>query len=317
MTTNEKDIRYIDISGGILRQATCAPTDRSAVVESVSISNTNKCLRTISVDAKFFMCDDDIEDNLTGAQLESQVLRMAADQIANEAEFWSLMANANGSYSTDAATSPVEVNDAVLHLREGWYRQLQHGNIVDAASVDGGNTTLSFNKLNCLKTAIPTKHRQNPAAHRIYMPSDMLERDFATLHQGRETTLGDTHHTGPIEARHLLTPITPVPLMPTDVTHGGCGSLPDGNGAFMFQTEPSNMILGIQRQITFERERWATDKLTWFIWTFRWDVLIFNEDATALVDSMTLTSCGDPCGPAPLADTCNQCLEIGSGGEPA
>jgi hypothetical protein len=317
MTTNEKEIRYADISGGVLRMAHCAPTNREDVTESVSISNTNKCLRTISVDAKFYMCDDDIQDNLTGAQLEAQVLRMAADQIANEAEFWSLMANRNGSYSTNAATSPVEVNDQVLWAREGWYRQLQHGNIQDGGSVDGGDRTLSFNKLNCLKTGPPTKHRQNPAAHRIYMPSDMFERDFATLHQGRETTLGDVNHTGPPTAQHLLTTIVPVPLMPTDVEHCGCGSLPDGNGAFMFMTEPANLVLGIQKDITFERERWATDHLTWFIWTFRWDALVFNEDATSLMDCMTLTNCGTACGPAPLENTCNDCLETGSGGEPS
>lgn len=314
METNEKDIRFIDISGGILRQATCAPTNRSNVTESVSISNTNKCLRTISVDAKFFLCDDDVEDGLTGAQLETQVLRMAADQFANEAEFWSLMSNADASYST-GVNSPVQVNANVLHLRDGWYRQLQQGHIIDAASIDGGDRTLSFNKLNCLKTAVPTRFRRNPAARRIYMASDMLERDFATIHQGRETTLGDQHHVGPIEPRHLLTPIVPVPLLPTDVTNCGCGSLP-ANGTFMFDTMPDELVLGIERNITFERERWATDHLTWFIWTFRWDALVFNEDATSLMDCMQLTSCASTCAPAALSAVCNACLDTGSGGEP-
>ena len=218
--------------------------------------------------------------------------------------------------STTAATSPTVVNAAVLHSRDGWYRQLQQGHIIDAGTMDGGDRTLTFNKLNCLKTAMPTKYRRNPAALRIYMPSDMAERDFAGIHQGRQTDLGDIAHTGPLELIHLLTPIVPVPLLPTDVQNCGCGSLDAANGTFMFITEPSNLVLGIERNITFERERRACEHRTWFIWTFRWDALVFNEDQTGLVDCMQLDSCGTTCTPAALLAKCNPCIDTGSGGEP-
>ena len=313
MDTNEKDIRFLDISGSVLQQTTCGGT----VTESVTISNTNKCLRTISVDAKFYLCDDDLEDGLTGAQLEQQVMRMTAETIANEMEFWALMANADASYSTDAA-SVLQMDNGVLHLRDGWYRQLQQGHPIDGQNVaSDADNTLSFTKLNCLKTAIPTKFRRNPGALRIYMPLDMLERDFAALHQGRETNLGDQHYVGPIEAIHLLTPIVGVPLMPTDITNCGCASLVNGNGTFMFETEPNNMVVGIQRDVTFERERVAREHRTWFIWTVRFDALIFNEDQTSIVDCMSLSDCGTvTCSPTALANRCNACIDTGSGGEP-
>jgi hypothetical protein len=312
MTTNEKDIRYIDMPGGILREATCG----ADAVESVTITNTNKCLRTVSLDALFYLCDDDLEDGLTGAQLEQQVLRMAGDQIANELDFMSLMWNADSSYSTNAATSPAVVNANVLHLRDGWYRQLQHGNILDAGSIDA-DRSLSFNKLNCLKTTMPTKFRTNPAAQRIYMATDMAERDFISLHQGRETNLGDSSYMGDLQLRHGLTPIVPLALLPTDIQNCGCGSLDEANGTFMFITEPANLIAGIERNITFERERVAREHRTWFIWTWRADVTLFNEDATALMDCMQLTVCGPgACDPAELLSKCNACLDLGSGGEP-
>lgn len=312
MTTNEKDIRFIDISGGVLRQATCG-----TVRETVTISNTNKCLRTISVDAEFYLCDDDMEDGLTGAQLESQVIRMTADQVSNEAENWGLMANTDGSYLSNANTSPVVVNNAVMGLRDGWYRQLQHGNLVDAASLDAGDRTLSFNKLRCLKTRMPTKYRTNMAAHRIYMASNMADNDYFGLHQGRPTDLGDAAHQGPFRLLSGTTPIVPVPMLPTDIQACGCGSLPD-NGTFMFDTEPSNLVLGIERNITFERERVAREHRTWFIWTFRFDVLLFNEEASAMMDCMQLDDCGPgTCTPVALGTRCNTCLDSGSGGEPS
>jgi len=312
MTTNQKNIRFIDISGGVLRQAVCGATP----TESVTISNTNKCLRTVSLDAMFYLCDDDLEDGITGAALEQQIMRMTADQIANELELWALMANSDASYSTNAATSPVVVNNNVLHLRDGWYRQLQQGHVLDAGTI---NATRELNEamLRCLKTAVPTKYRRNMAAHRIFMPSNMFDNDYTSLLQARQTNLGDRPYIEDTPARFGITPIVPVPLMPTDIQNCSCLSLPSANGAFMFITEPSNLVLGIQRNITFERERVGREHRTWFIWTIRVDALVFNEDATALVDCMNLADCGDACVGDALLAKCGLCIDTGTGGEPS
>jgi len=319
MDTNEKDIRFIDINGGILRQMSCGSGAGQAQTHnatgSVDITNTNKCLRTVSLDAKVFLCDTDLEDNITGAQFETQINRMIADQAANELEIWSIMANAAGP----VYNSP-EVDNTVMHLRDGWYRQFQFGNIINGNNISGevGNSTLTFAKLRCLLRALPTKYRRNPAALRIFMASDMWY-DFAEQHQNRQTIGGDDAlYDGP-RATFMRTPVEPVPLLPTDITVCGCGSVGGGaQGTFMFVTEPSNLVLGIERNITIERERWATNHLTWFITTIRVDVLVLNEDATALMDCMTLDPCGTGvCAPTALDNRCNTCINLGSGGEPA
>jgi hypothetical protein len=80
----------------------------------------------------------------------------------------------------------------------------------------------------------------------------------------------------------------------------------------MFVTEPSNLVLGIERNITFERERFARQHRTFYIWSVRIDFLVLNEDATALMDCMTVSECGGHCEPDALVDNCT-CLEIGSG----
>jgi len=312
MTTNQKNLRFIDISGGVLRQAVCGATAN----ESVTISNTNKCLHTVSLDAMFYLCDDDLEDNITGAALEQQVMRMTADQIANELELWALMANADASYTTNAATSPVVVNNNVLHLRDGWYRQLQQGHVIDAGSINAART-VNEQILRCAKTAIPTKYRKNMAQFRIYMPMNMFDNDYTALLQARATGLGDQPYVEETPMRFGITPIVPVPLMPTDVQNCSCLSLPSATGSFIMVSEPSNFVLGMQRNITFERQRVGTEHRTWFIWTIRVDAMIFNEDATSLVDCMYLSDCGDACAGAALLNKCGLCIDTGTGGEPS
>jgi hypothetical protein len=306
MDTNEKHYRFADVSGGILRAATCG-TDAA---DSVDIVNTNKCLRVASLDASMYLCDDDLEDGITGAQLETQVLRMAGDQIANELELLAIMSNTNGIY-----TNPL-VNNAVMAMQEGWYRQLQHGHNLDAGNVPGevGNAQLTYHKLSCLLRALPTKYRRNPAALRIFMNSDVLY-DWAELNQPRDTPFGDSSVLGPLEQRYLSTPLVGVPLLPNDLTVCGCGSVAGGGGTFAFVTEPSNLVLGIERNISFERERFARQHRTFYIWTIRVGFLVLNEDATALLDCLTLSECGDACVPDALETNCT-CLEIGSGGQP-
>jgi hypothetical protein len=54
--------------------------------------------------------------------------------------------------------------------------------------------------------------------------------------------------------------------------------------------------MGIQRDITFERERKACQGRTFLIWTLRVDFLIENTDCTVLYDCMDVGQCNDcPC----------------------
>lgn len=310
MDAPEKDIRFIALSGGILRLAIC----NDAEDESVSISNTNKCLKTISLDAMFYLCDDDLQDGLTGPQLETQIMRMTAEQMANETERIAWMGNTNGSY-----TDPTNVNNAVMGARDMWYRQLQQGHVLNAGGFGADNnwpsgiatnSSISFHKLNCMMRAMPTKFRRNPAAMRYFMHPDVWQ-DYVELHQRRETDLGDRSLVaGPIPREHMITPILPVPLIPTNIRNCGCASLGSAIGSFAVLAEPSQFVVGIQKNITFERWRYGPRHLTWFIWTFRFDAIIYNEDATVLLDCLQLASCSSgTCVPAALpSGRCVSCI---------
>jgi Phage capsid family len=295
-----------------MRLATCNATPD----ESASISNTNKCLKTTSFDVMFFLCDDDVQDNITGAQIEQQLIRMTGDQLNNELELYGIMGNTNGSYfATAAPPAPAVVANEVMQARDNIYRQLQQGHIVNAQSLTAGPLgagTLTYHALNCLQRALPTKYRTNPERRRIYMNPDLWQ-DFAELHQQRETDLGDLSLLGPPPRKHQDVPIVQVPMIPTNIQRCGCQSLPSANGTFAFTTVPSNMVFGVEKNVTFERWRDGPRHLTWFIWTVRVDFLIYNEDATALLDCVTLSNCGGgTCGVVPLpAGRCFSCIGTG------
>ena len=119
MTLVPMDTNELEVSGSSRSRAGSSGSQicNSGCSESVSISNTNKCLKTTSLDVKFFLCDDDIQDGLTGAQIEQQLIRMTGDQLNNELELFGIMGNTNGSYfATAAPPSPAVVNDAVMQV---------------------------------------------------------------------------------------------------------------------------------------------------------------------------------------------------------
>jgi hypothetical protein len=305
MDTNEEEIRFLELTGGVLRLATCNAPE----TESVDIQNNNKCLKTISLDAKFYLCDDDIQDGLTGAQLEDQIMTMTGTAMANEGEILAWMGNTNGVYS-----NPAVIDSSVLHARDMWYRQLQQGHLLNANSFAPEDRTISTHKLSCMIRAIPTKYRGTPEAQRFYMPADM-EEDWAELIQARETpNLGDANIVGPTTLRYHRRPIVPVPLIPTNIATCGCDSLPPtADGTFVVLTDPKNLVVGIEKNITFERWRYGPRHLTWFIWTFRMDAIVFNEDETSLLDCAALNDCGDTCVADPLpAGRCFSCIDDGS-----
>lgn len=302
MDTNEEDIRFIELTGPVLRLATC----NQAETESVSIANSAKCLKTISLDAKFFLCDDDLQDGLTGAQLEDQILTMAGTAMANEGEILAWMGNTNGVYS-----NPDVIDSTVLHQRDMWYRQLQQGHLLNANSFAPEDRTISKNKLRCMIRAIPVKFRDNPEQQKFFMPSDMEEDWAAVLEDREDEGLGSQNILGPTTLRYHRRQIVPVPLIPTNIATCGCDSLPPtADGTFVVLTDPKNLVIGIEKNITFERWRYGPRHLTWFIWTFRMDALVFNEDETALLDCAALDDCGDFCVADPLPDgRCFACLE--------
>jgi hypothetical protein len=282
MRTQEKIVRYVDLTDAIIRPRVCGTEHDTA-----SITASACTLHTQDLVVQFYICDDMLDYNLEGPELEAHVLRMVAKKMANELEILAWMANTDGSYSTSL------VHASTLALFDGWYKQLQDGHVIDAGdAVDTSGRALHVCKFTDLMRALPTKWRTDKGALRYFMPDDM-HLDWQSILAGRQTGLGDQVLTGGAVDKFGVTPIVPVPLLPTDLTNCSSGSFAPANGAFMALSDPANFVLGIQKQMEYERWREAQKARTWHIWNIRFDAKICVPDATALYDCMQIGPCSD------------------------
>lgn len=281
MNRHELNLNFIDIANGLLRPGGCQTT-----CDTGTISGTRKTLRVHEMKAAIPLCDDVLDENIEGAALEDHVLRMVAKQFANELEIWVLMASLGLNYNSSV------VDDATMVLDDNLYEQLQGGHVLNGLSASDGRF-ITFCKVQQMMQQLPTKYRANRNL-KLFMPDDMIW-DWNGLLRNRATPGGDAQFTGEVEAQLGRLPFVSVPLIPTDITSCSVGSAA-GNGTFMFLADPDNLVLGIQREMTFERWRNGCEGRTFLIWTIRVDVLIENTDATVLYDCMDVGNCVDcPC----------------------
>lgn len=279
MDTNVKNLRFVDVSNGLLRVGGCASNDDDC--DHGTVTGTAKTLTSKELKVVIPICDNILEDNIEGAAFEDHVLRMVAAQIANELEIIALMADNGGSYISS------QVNAATMLLFEGFYQQLQLGHVISGLSSSTGRF-IDLCKFTEMIQALPTKYRKN-AANRVFMPDDMYW-DYLAVLKNRGTTLGDQVIGGAEPAKYGRLPLEAIPLLPTDVHFCSAGSVA-GNGTFMFLSDPDNLVWGVQRAITFERERKGCQQRTFLIWTLRVDFLIENTDETVLYDCMDVGNC--------------------------
>lgn len=272
MTTSEKWVRKIDIRKGMLR-----PDECGSYVDTGGMSATGFKLMARKMKAVIPICDDMLDDNLTGEQLEKQILRMVGEQLGNELEIMALMANTDHSYNH------ADVDTTVFHAFDGWYKQLRGGHVVTPTFP---NCCLDICHFGQMMKQLPTKFRKNKKALRYFMADDVFQ-DWADILQKRGTALGDKVITGQAPAAWMTTPMQEVALLPTDLPNA-CGHYEDGQaGTFMFLTDPKNLLLGIQYDMEYERERDGKNSRTFHIFRIAFDAGIENLDATVLLDHLT------------------------------
>jgi hypothetical protein len=275
MERNQQWVRFLNIQKGLLRRDQCG-----SYTDTGNISADGILLDAKKYKAVIPICDDMLRDNITGPALEDQVLRMVADQLANELEIMALMANTGGGYNHP------DVDASVFHLFDGWYWQMKSGNL--------RNTTyphccIDLCHFGMLMKALPTKYRKDKTKLNYFMATDVFE-DWGELLQKRGTNLGDAVITGAQPPKYMVTPITDLPLLPTDLPNI-CGQYEDGDtGTFMFLSDPNNLVLGIQYDVEYERERDAKNSQTFHIFRISFDAKVINVAATALLENLTTRS---------------------------
>lgn len=280
MDSNVQNLSYINVSTGLLVPGGCETDDSNC--DTGTVIGTQQTLTTHEFKAVIPLCDNVLEDNIEGAAFEDHLLQMVAKQLANEIETWVLMASTPLVYH-----SPI-VRDSVMSTDDTLYQILQTGHVINAGASANGRFIDECKVQEMIQT-LPTKYRKKIPDMMLFMPDDM-KWDWVGRLKQRQTELGDRTFGGAVRLGFGDLDFAPLPLLPTDIVNCSAGSQA-GNGTFMFLADPDNLVFGVQRQITFERERKGCQGRTFLIWTLRIDALIDNVDATVLYDCMRTKNC--------------------------
>lgn len=256
MNADTMNINKIGLANRILR---VAPTGTAPYEQDNGINNRNlpaadrfnPQFEQISLGVKEYMAeihltDDVIENNLERENLENIVLDMASQRLALDLEEALIVGD-----TANAALAPeLKYQDGVLK------RVTSH--IVDHANAEQ-NLTLYAN----IQKALPTKYTRNLSAMKYYVHNH-LELEWREYLATRQTSLGDQQYLNNNSVSALGQSFATVPNMP--------------KGTILF-TDPKNILVGLQRNMRLEYERYPRSRMTAFIFTFKAGFQLEEEDA--------------------------------------
>lgn len=209
--------------------------------------------------------DDALEDNLEGKAFEQTLLELIAGQVSYDMEVWALFADTNITF----------VTDDLLHTTDGFLKK--SGQKVYDVDIATDGVEGLFDEM---IAALPKKYIKNRGMLRFYVPYE-YEKAYRDILKERGTPLGDTNITGYGALAYEGIPVVHVPALDDATAQGllGAGETPPVNVKPAMLSDPSNMVMGIFRQISLEPARDAVMELTKYVLTMRADVHYINEKA--------------------------------------
>ena len=171
-------------------------------------------LNATKLRAKTFIDDDDLEDNIEGAQFQTTLLSMMGTQIGEDLE----AINVYGDTSLDSSDHPL------YHVYDGWIKQST--NTIQSNELATGNSNGDFNvhedTIEALFDAIiraqKPRIRQSNLMNRfaIYVPYE-VEDAYRNLLKSRNTALGDSMQTGNAPLMYKKYTIKYAPILDDEV----------------------------------------------------------------------------------------------------
>ena len=234
----------VRVGARIVRKA----TEGTDTGQNAGASFTKVSISTTKLRLDWEVTTESLEDNIEGESLDSHLLRLFTHQLAQDLEELSIHG--------DTASS-----DDLLKSFDGWHKKALANGHVRAALGGTGNGQLSRDHFNQAVRAMPAKYMRNKNAVRFYASTPACHKYLYSL--GTEGAQVDeivaqnyNNYPGPqgspgIVARPLGIGLVEVPMFDTNFneTNAGTGSGPLDSTSFLEFTNPSNRLIGIQREI--------------------------------------------------------------------
>lgn len=226
-------------------------------------------LDTVEVITPFEITYDVFEDNIEGDNLEDTIIRLFATQIAMDHEELYIMG--------DSASA-----DPYLALTDGWRKLAKtQGHLYDH---QGGGVTVEI--LGELLDRLPEKYLRDYADLRFYV-SPKFEHAYKKILGQRPTPSGDKFLLTDTPATYAGIPLTRVPMIPSNLA-ATIGGNPFTDLTFVILTLRRNLIVGVHRQMSLERDRNIFARVRQYAFTSRVDATFEEVDAVAIAENISV-----------------------------
>lgn len=266
MKSHTKNLDRIELDGRVLTSGydesgkTRALTDD----EKVKISNFQNQLVAKKLKTQAVIEDDELEDNLEGKAFANTLIDVTGEKISYDQEVWAVWAD---------PTQITYAEDKLLNTTGGWLQKAGNKIYGKAGTHDADFDPADPEALfKAMIKALPKKYLRNRSMMRFYVPFE-IEDAYRDIIADRGTNLGDSTTQGYNQLAYRN-----IPIVNPDSLNDTAAQTLWGTRAAMLQ-DPTNLQMGIWRQISMEPDRNAQLEQTDYVVTMRGDVHYINQYA--------------------------------------
>jgi len=228
-------------------------------------------LDCVEIMTPFEITYDVFEDNIVGENLEDEIIRLFAAQIATDHEELYILGDTTST-------------DTYLALLDGWRKIAK----TQGHLYEHGGAGVSTEVLGELLDRLPEKYLRDYADLRFYA-SPKFEHAYKRLLGQRPTPVGDKFLLSDAQATYAGIPIVRVPIIPSNLTED-IGGTPHEDLTFVMLTPKKNLITGVHRKMTLERSKNIFARLRQYAFTSRVACAVEEVDATAIAEQVSVAS---------------------------
>ena len=267
MKAKKRDVNKM----GIGQRASVPATEGQDPAVRKKPSFSKVTLDCVEIMTPFEVTYDVFEDNIVGENLEDEIIKLFAAQIATDHEELYVMGDTGSS-------------DTYLALLDGWRKTAKtQGHLYEHGG--GGVTT---DVLGELLDRLPGKYLRDYQDLRYYV-SPKFEHAYKRLLGQRPTPVGDKFLLSEAQATYAGVPLVRVPMIPSTLTED-IGGTPHEKLTFVILTARRNLITGVHRQMTLERDKDIFARMRQYAFTSRIACAVEEPDALAIAEQVSVAA---------------------------
>lgn len=226
-------------------------------------------LDTAEIITPFEITYDVFEDNIEGDNLEDSIIKLFATQVAMDHEELYIMGDRTST-------------DPYLALTDGWRKLANTG----GHPYDHQGNGVVVDILGELLDRMPEKYLRDYADLRYYV-SPKFEHAYKKILGQRPTPAGDRFLLADTAATYAGIPVIRVPIIPSNLA-ATIGGNPFTDLTFAILTLKKNLIVGVHRQMSLERDKNIFARVRQYAFTSRVDASFEESDAVSIAENISV-----------------------------